>query len=63
MEIDGVAIYRPFEKFRRDVMKVFRRWIERHKGKQLFSIWILYKPVVLIVRADAAKTAFTKSYS
>ncbi|GFW64428.1 ubiquitin domain-containing protein UBFD1 [Trichonephila clavipes] len=37
------------------VMKVFRRWIERHKGKQLFSIWILYKPVVLIVRADATK--------
>ncbi|GFR01130.1 DUF1758 domain-containing protein [Trichonephila clavata] len=36
-------------------MKVIKSWIERHKGKQLFCVWLLYRPIVLFVRADAVK--------
>ncbi|PRD22341.1 UNVERIFIED_CONTAM: hypothetical protein NCL1_49339 [Trichonephila clavipes] len=40
------------------LMAVCRRWIERHKGKQLLCIWILYKPVVALLKADAVKVCY-----
>ncbi|GFQ84322.1 uncharacterized protein TNCT_186831, partial [Trichonephila clavata] len=36
-------------------MAVSRRWIERHKGKPLFCLWILYKPFVVFLKTDAVK--------